>query len=135
MKSKHNYSIITICACLLLSTLVRAQNVASRFHLDESDGMVAELVSCLAEDTTGIIWIGTTEGLLGYDGVGFECYSTDNSGLPGNVFTDIWAEPNGSRLWLGLKSGLAVMDIPTRRIRTLNDEGFFNIADLSAAAD
>ncbi|MBR4757604.1 MAG: hypothetical protein IK084_02225, partial [Bacteroidaceae bacterium] len=137
MKNKGIFSIISICICLQFSILSKAQNTTSHFHLDAADGMIAEDVTCLTEDTTGIIWIGTTEGLLGYDGVGFEYYSTDNSGIPGNVFTDIWAEPKGNRLWLGLKSGLAVMDLRTRHIHTihLNDDEFFNIADLSAAAD
>jgi len=85
--------------------------------------MIAEYVVCLAEDTTGIIWMGTTEGLQGYDGVGFEHYSTENSGLPTNVFTDIWAEPMGNRLWLGLKSGLAVMDLRTRHIEPFDSTG------------
>ncbi|MBR1787818.1 MAG: helix-turn-helix domain-containing protein [Bacteroidaceae bacterium] len=118
--------------CLLLSLGTKAQ---TRFHLDASNGMVAESVVCLAEDTTGILWMGTTEGLQGYDGVGFEHYSTENSGLPTNVFTDIWAEPAGSRLWLGVKSGLAVMDLRTRRIEPFDVNGFYNIADLSSAVD
>lgn len=121
-----------IVTYLLQSLGTKAQ---AHFHLDASDGMLGESVACLAEDTTGIIWIGTTEGLQGYDGVGFEHYSTENSGLPANVFTDIWAEPKGNRLWLGLKSGLAVMDLRTRHIEPYKIDGFFNIADLSSAAD
>ena len=132
---KNTRQIYAIILCLLLSLGTKAQNAATRLHLDASDGMAGEYVVCLAEDTTGVIWMGTTEGLQGYDGVGFEHYSTENSGLPTNVFTDIWAEPMGNRLWLGLKSGLAVMDLRTRHIEPFDVNGFYNIADLSSAVD
>ena len=92
-------------------------------------------VLCLTEDTLGIVWMGTEEGLLGYDGIDYERYTTANSGLTGNVFNDIWAEPDGQRLWLGLKSGLAVMDLHTRRIRPFDIPGFYNIENLAPAAD
>lgn len=124
-----------IHACLMLSAGARAQQAASHFHLDANDGMIAEFVLCMAEDTTGTIWMGTTEGLQAYNGVGFEHYSSENSGLPSNVFTTIWAEPKGSRLWLGLKNGLAVMDLCTRRIESVELDNFFNIADLAPAID
>ena len=132
--SRIHYVWGLILTFLMLGTGAGAQQ-ATHLHLDAADGMVAEFITCLAEDTTGIIWMGTTEGLQGYNGVGFEHYSTDNSNLPGNVFTAIWAEPQGGRLWLGLNSGLAVMDIRTRHIETIWSNDFFNIADLAPAAD
>lgn len=109
--------------------------VLAHLQIKATEERIVEHIVCLAEDATGMIWMGTEEGLIGYDGVGFERYATDNSGLTGNFFTAIWAEPNGSRLWLGLKSGLAVMDLHTRRIQAVPLEGFYNIADLAPADD
>lgn len=132
---QRNFLSLFVCACILHTTIAKAQHTVPRFHLDSDDGMAAEFVTCLAEDSAGLIWMGTTEGLQAYDGVGFELYTTENSGLPGNVFTAIWAEPKGGRLWLGMNSGLAVMDLRTRRIERIADDGFFNIADLAPAQD
>lgn len=124
-----------IVACLLLCVSVGAQEGVARLRIGGPDGTDFGGVSCLAEDTTGIIWMGTEEGLVGYDGVGYEYYTAENSELTGNVFAAIWAEPGGSRLWLGLKNGLSVMDLRTRRIKKVDIDGFYNIADLTPAED
>lgn len=124
-----------IVAYLVLSVSVGAQESVTRLHIGGPDGTDVGSVSCFAEDTTGMIWMGTEEGLVGYDGVGFEFYTVDNSELPGNVFAAIWAEPGGGRLWLGVKNGLAVMDLRCRRIKKVDIDGFYNIADLAPAED
>lgn len=120
---------------LLLAVSAGAQENANRVRIGGPDRTDFSFVSSFAEDTTGIIWMGTEEGLVGYDGVGNEYYTTENSELSGNVFAAIWAEPGGSRLWLGLKNGLSVMDLHTRRIKKVDIDGFYNIADLAPAED
>lgn len=104
-------------------------------HYDRTSGMPATRVCCLAEDSTGLLWMGTDEGLLGFDGVGFEHYTVWNSGLSGNLFSTMWLEPGGARLWLGLLSGLAVMDVSRRVIRPFEIQSIYNVASLSPAAD
>ncbi len=119
----------------IFSVLFTSAQPFPSVQLGRAEGMATEHVVCLAEDSTGLLWIGTEEGLLAYDGVGFEHYTTADSGLSGNGFTDLWAAPDGRYLWLGLKSGLAVMDLLSRLIRHVEIPDFYNIADLATAAD
>ncbi|MBR1682460.1 MAG: helix-turn-helix domain-containing protein [Bacteroidaceae bacterium] len=123
-----------LCLLFCLSGLM-SLHAQPALHIGTAEGMPAEHVVCLAEDGRGMLWMGTEEGLVGYDGVGFEHYTTENSGLTGNGFSALWADTLTGRLWLGLKSGLAVMDLQTRRIHPYEIPGFYNIADLAPAAD
>ena len=52
------------------------------------DGLVANPVRCIYQDSKGFIWIGTYEGLSRYDGYKFTNYTTIN-GLSHNVINSI----------------------------------------------
>jgi len=60
------------------------------------DGLVANPVRCIYQDSKGFIWIGTYEGLSRYDGYKFTNYSTAN-GLSHNLINSIF-EVNGKLL-------------------------------------
>ena len=67
-----------------------------------SDGLVANPVRCIYQDSKGFIWIGTWEGLSRYDGYKFYNYSTSN-GLSHNLINSI-AEIDG-KLLITLNNG------------------------------
>jgi hypothetical protein len=60
------------------------------------DGLVANPVRCIYQDSKGFIWIGTFEGLSRYDGYKFRNYTTTN-GLSHDLVNDIY-EVNGKLL-------------------------------------
>lgn len=43
---------------------------------------------CIEVDNQGIVWVGTSEGLVRFDGTNWTLYSTQ---LVGNLFHDVWA--------------------------------------------
>src|SRR5258708_4616995 len=57
---------------------------------------------CLAEDRTGVLWIGTSDGLLQYAGGVFRRYTTAD-GLPSPVVLSL--APTGDGFLLALTSG------------------------------
>jgi len=67
------------------------------------DGLVANPVRCIYQDSKGFIWIGTFEGLSRYDGYKFKNYTTNN-GLSHNFINSFYqlgdqlliAENNGA---------------------------------------
>ncbi len=61
-----------------------------------SDGMVANPVRCIYQDSQGFIWIGTYEGLSRYDGYKFRNFTTAN-GLSHSLINAIY-ESNGKIL-------------------------------------
>jgi diguanylate cyclase (GGDEF)-like protein len=97
------------------------------------------VVTGLAQDGQGLVWIATTGGLVRYDGYRFRLYQTDPedpSSLPGNVVRVLHRARDG-RIWIGTESeGVARYDavadrferfgeadgVPTLPIRALADD-------------
>lgn len=78
------------------------------------------IVTALAQDGQGFVWIGTQFGLLRFDGYHFRKFvldpATAGSNQPGGMFVRrLWVAPDG-RLWVGTNTdGAAVMDPRTER--------------------
>jgi PAS domain S-box-containing protein len=60
-------------------------------------------VTCALQSPTGELWIGTTSGLIRYDGEKHERFSTEN-GLIDNSITALYVQ-NNNTLWIGYKNG------------------------------
>lgn len=71
------------------------------------------VITSLAQDGLGLLWIGTTDGLVRYDGYRFKLYQAapdSPHGLPGSRIQTLMTAADG-RLWLGTYSdGVAVYD-------------------------
>lgn len=66
------------------------------------DGLVANPVRCIYQDSKGFIWVGTYEGLSRYDGYKFTNYTTAN-GLSHNFINSIIEIDN--KLWVAENNG------------------------------
>jgi len=77
-----------------------------RFSVE--DGLAGDRVRDVLEGENGTIWLGTREGLSGYDGGTFTNYTTEH-GLPDNRIRDLMWGPGGS-LWVATRGGLSRMD-------------------------
>ncbi len=80
----------------------------SRFdiqYFNEFSGMQSSTVLTMFEDSRGILWMGTTQGALLYNGVSFTQYSTEN-GLINSVVNSLFEDSNGN-IWLGTSVGAA----------------------------
>jgi len=58
---------------------------------------------------TGDLWIGTTAGVIHYDGADFHLFNTENSPLPNNNITAIYAAREGF-VFIGTSDGLLKYD-------------------------
>lgn len=63
------------------------------------DGLVSDAVTCILQDSSGFIWIGTNDGLSKYDGASFTNYSM-KEGLPPAAILCLAEGPRGT-LWMG----------------------------------
>jgi ligand-binding sensor domain-containing protein/two-component sensor histidine kinase len=94
--------------CVLFIPAVAAQVYAPYVeHLSIEQGLFRSSVNCIIQDKRGFIWLGTTDGLVRYDGYNFQLISTGTSGrltLPDNNITAI-AEDNNGNIWLGSSEG------------------------------
>jgi signal transduction histidine kinase/ligand-binding sensor domain-containing protein len=77
------------------------------------EGLNAETINALLIDHMGLLWLGTREGLVSYDGYAFTAYEhdvTDPSSLVDNWVRTIFEDAH-STLWLGTNTGgLARLD-------------------------
>jgi diguanylate cyclase (GGDEF)-like protein len=76
------------------------------------------IVTALAQDERGLLWIGTQDGLVRYDGYQFAHYAQDidNPSSLGGKYVRSLAIDNDGRLWIGtLNSGVSIYDPTTDR--------------------
>lgn len=71
--------------------------------LTTADGLTADTILALAEDTEGNLWIGTPEGLNQLTDIKFPTYAT-RDGFPLQSALSVSASPRGG-VWLGTDSG------------------------------
>jgi signal transduction histidine kinase/ligand-binding sensor domain-containing protein len=81
--------------------------------IGDSESIPQNVVTALAEDASGQIWIGTQLGLIRYDGYRFRRFVHDtrnNQSLAGDFVFSLWAQSDG-RIWVGTRSaGISVFD-------------------------
>lgn len=79
-------------------------------HLTTADGLPQGTVMTTLQDSQGLIWLGTEDGLVRYDGHELYRYSysrTNSAGLPGNFINQV-VEDAHHDLWIAIKdAGLA----------------------------
>ena len=80
---------------------------------------------CLLFDSYGMMWIGTEQGLLRYDGYSFRNFRSDaySPGILPNNYVRTLAEDHDKRIWIGTHNGLVRFDMRTGQFRTYQLEG------------
>lgn len=82
-------------------------------RVGDAEAIPFGVVTALAQDHRGLIWIGTQNGLIRYDGYRFRKFVHEASNphsLPGDYVVSLLAARDG-RIWVGTNShGLAVFD-------------------------
>lgn len=96
------------------------------------------VVTGLAQDGQGLVWIATTGGLVRFDGYRFRIYQADPndpSSLPGNVVRVVHRARDG-RIWIGTESeGIARYDAVTDRFERFGEPDGVPLLPIRALAD
>jgi len=80
-------------------------------------------VTALAQTTDGYLWVGTTDGLLRFDGISFEQFRPENGSLIATSVSALLAVPDGG-LWVGFSRGGASL-VKNGQVTNYSDsEGF-----------
>jgi ligand-binding sensor domain-containing protein/signal transduction histidine kinase len=96
--------IIFIVVCVLYSVSASGQRYP--FHnLSVDQGLMQSQATCLAQDKTGNLWVGTLGGLGRYDGRNFTNYSVRN-GLLSNIVSAV-AVDSQENVWIGSPAGIS----------------------------
>ncbi|MDX1408529.1 MAG: two-component regulator propeller domain-containing protein, partial [Saprospiraceae bacterium] len=112
----------TLLLCLL-SVLTAGQISDWRFtHLTAEDGLPPAIVTDMAQDRLGRMWISTFAGLVCYDGYTCRTFShnpSDSTSLPGNRIPSITVLQGDSLLACG-PGGLVLVDARSETFRQLS---------------
>ncbi|WP_020528187.1 two-component regulator propeller domain-containing protein [Flexithrix dorotheae] len=104
---KHLITTIFLC---LYSIVGISDNIGLTFkHLSKNDGLSANEILTIYQDSDGFTWIGTVDGLNKYDGYDFQVFRNingDSSSIINNVVRSIIEDPDENILWIGTAEGL-----------------------------
>lgn len=107
--------LLTTFTVLIIQALVCVHAQTGLFFA--SDRLSSTLISCICQDKTGYIWIGTDYGLNRFDGYRFTSYlhnERDTTSLCYNVVVSLHCDTDGN-LWVGTSKGLQRYDEVTDR--------------------
>ena len=94
----------------LLPFLFLAQTVFGQSYsflsYSTSEGLPQSQVTCITQDESGYLWVGTLSGLAKFNGKKFLSFSTEN-GLVNNRITSL--SLMDKKLWVGHEGGVSVM--------------------------
>lgn len=90
-------AILTLLGIAMLNLKVDSQT-PSHIRFNVWRGLPSNLVYCSFQDSKGILWFGTDQGLLSYDNHKFRLFGTEE-GLPDPEILNIW-EDSKKNLWI-----------------------------------
>ncbi len=128
--SGHVRGFVSILLLLVLSLAFKFECAAQDFPFIEprfevmrdSATIDDQIITALAQDKRGFIWIGTQDGLIRYDGYRYRKFAhraKQANSLVGNYVYSLLAASDG-RIWIGTRSdGLSVFDPQTENFEQL----------------
>lgn len=95
-----------VLVCLMVSAFAGAGSpeILHIFHRQSFDGRPVGYITAMAQDTDGVLWLGTEGGLVRYDGSRYRRIPMGD-GLGNLGVNSLQAHPRGG-LWIGTHSGL-----------------------------
>lgn len=115
--------IIAILCCLHLQVIAQTGNLVFK-HINRASGLPVDEITCLAQDSTGFIWIGSKEGLFRFDGFNFKNFSHipgNNQTIPNNHILKLHVDKEGL-LWIGTAGGMALIKNNGQVLKVLKSE-------------
>ncbi len=115
------YRFCLLIIAFLYTQTLKAQADSLRFsRLGMEDGLPDAVITGIAQDGEGFLWISTTNGLSRYDGTAFRNFFHDSSknSLPGNNIQNI-VKYDADRLVIATTSGLALLNTRTLQFSNL----------------
>ena len=105
-------------------------------HIDYTNGLSNNHITCITEDDNGFLWIGTASGLNRFDGYNIKVFKhnyQDSITIPDNTIHSMVKDQLG-RIWMEMPSGTTIFNPNTEEFSTdfkVNvKENHFNLYNL-----
>lgn len=122
---------ILIVLFIILLNILNPQYLLARDlkfnRLTAENGLPYSTANVMLQDNNGFLWIGTHTGLCRYDGINTEIYSEFENRQVRSL-----EETDGNWLWVGMESGLARINLKTRKMESILCEGKKELQRVSA---
>ena len=106
---------------------VSASDLVNRLNptferINTREGLSQTTVNVITQDSSGLVWIGTTEGLNIYDGEKFETFFNVRADLTSlsHDYVSAIVEDSQGNIWIGTDNGLNVFNAPTSTFRRVD---------------
>ena len=112
----HTWGLILACIAVTVPSTAQHQ-FEYRQQLSRADGLPSDNVICITQDDEGFMWLGTSAGLVRFDGSVFSTYSNvpaDSTTIADDRILDV--EPDGNKLWIATQAGISVLDLNTDQV-------------------
>ena len=113
---------VTIALQLLcaFTCMLNAQRIFSTSYTMD-DGLAANRVYSILQDSCGFMWFGTDDGLSRFDGIRFKNYYLSEyiDSTTSNSVRKIFIDHRG-RMWIGLDNGIVIYDSKTDTFKPFN---------------
>ncbi|AHW59371.1 Signal transduction histidine kinase [Draconibacterium orientale] len=106
--------------CLLISTTVFGQGIKFEHYSDEQ-GLSHNSVRHITQDNTGLLWLGTFDGLNSFDGNNFTVYqskSKTRTSINNDDITALAFNRTTDQMWIGTRNGLTLHNLKTSQFKT-----------------
>lgn len=110
--TKYKFILIALAIQLCARFSTFSQKSPQFDQLTAESGLSSSNIRSICQDSSGYIWIGTTDGLNRYDGINFTDYNHvpgDSSTLADNFVYRLLVDRKG-KIWIGTLKGLNVFD-------------------------
>lgn len=127
-------AIVPLFLFLLSISILNAQNPEWMTYSVSNSGLPSNDTRSVAADVSGTRWIGTNNGLAGFDGTSWKVYNSSAAGLSGNMFWSIVIDGSGNK-WMSIGGILAEFNGTSWLIYSTSNSGMPNKSVLSIAID
>ena len=106
-------------AYIVFFTQILYANESRILRLSNNDGLSNSSITTIFQDSNGLIWVGTWDGLNVYNGAEFENYRSnrqDSSSITNPVIRQIFEE-NKNILWITTDYGINRFNIATKKFQ------------------
>ena len=118
LKLTHHISLLIFILCPLF---IYSQSKELWFsYINTSYGLSNNIITCIKQDKSGFMWIGTYDGLNRYDGYNntiFKKILGDTSSLADNMIYTIYID-NKNKIWVGTLNGLCLYNSDQENFKT-----------------
>ena len=112
----HNWLFVIII--LFSKSLLHGQTTYRFNNYTINEGLSQSSVTCIIQDNTNSLWVGTQDGLNRFDGKSFEIFNSDETkGIESEYIRCSFKTKNGN-LWFGTSNGLTKYDVKKEEFKT-----------------